>query len=86
MNNAKRAFALGAGYVLGRLRKPRWALALAGMAAGKKISTNPTAMLGELIESGQVTPAVDGTYPLSETSGVGDVREGRARGKVIITV
>ena len=43
--------------------------------------------LGELIESGQVTPAIDRTYSLSETSeAVSYVREGRARGKVVITL
>ena len=43
--------------------------------------------LGELIESGQVAPAIDRTYPLSETSdAIGYVREGRARGKVVITL
>lgn len=43
--------------------------------------------LGELIESGHVTPAIDRTYSLSETSdAVGYVREGRARGKVVITL
>ena len=43
--------------------------------------------LGELIDSGQVTPAIDRTYSLSETSeAIGYVREGRARGKVVITL
>ena len=43
--------------------------------------------LGELIESGQVTPAIDRTYPLSQTSGaIAYVREGHARGKVVITM
>jgi NADPH:quinone reductase-like Zn-dependent oxidoreductase len=42
--------------------------------------------LTELIESGQVTPAVDRTYPLSETpSAIRHMTEGRARGKVVIT-
>lgn len=51
MNNAKLAAAVGAGYVLGRMRKARWALALAGMAAGKKITTNPGALLADVLES-----------------------------------
>jgi NADPH:quinone reductase-like Zn-dependent oxidoreductase len=43
--------------------------------------------LRELIESGQVTPAIDRTYPLSEVSAaIGYVREGHARGKVVITL
>ena len=45
------------------------------------------AELAELIESGQVSPAVDRTYPLSETpAAIGYVKAGRARGKVVITM
>jgi len=44
-------------------------------------------VLRELIESGAVTPVVDRTYPLSETqAAVTYVEEGRARGKVVITM
>jgi len=40
-----------------------------------------------LIEAGKVTPVIDRTYPLSETSeAIGYVGEGHARGKVVITV
>ncbi|MBW3652352.1 MAG: NAD(P)-dependent alcohol dehydrogenase [Actinobacteria bacterium] len=43
--------------------------------------------LTELIESGRVTPAVDRTYPLSEVpAAIRYMEEGRARGKVVITV
>lgn len=43
--------------------------------------------LRKLIESGAVTPAVDRTYPLSETAAaIRHIMEGRARGKVVITV
>jgi NADPH:quinone reductase-like Zn-dependent oxidoreductase len=43
--------------------------------------------LTELIESGEVTPAVDRTYPLSETAAaIQHMVAGRARGKVVITV
>ena len=43
--------------------------------------------LRDLIEAGQVTPAIDRTYPLSETAdAIRYVSEGRARGKVVITV
>lgn len=43
--------------------------------------------LRELIESGEVTPAIDRTYPLSETAdAVRYVQEGRARGKVVIAI
>ena len=43
--------------------------------------------LGELIESGKVTPIVDKTFPLSEVpAAINYMREGRARGKVAITL
>jgi NADPH:quinone reductase-like Zn-dependent oxidoreductase len=43
--------------------------------------------LTELIESGEVTPAVDSTYPLSEAAAaVQQMVDGKARGKVVITV
>jgi NADPH:quinone reductase-like Zn-dependent oxidoreductase len=43
--------------------------------------------LSKLMESGKVAPAVDRTYPLAETAAaIGYVHEGRARGKVVITV
>jgi NADPH:quinone reductase-like Zn-dependent oxidoreductase len=42
--------------------------------------------LRELVESGKITPAIDRTYPLSETpAAIRYVQEGRARGKVVIT-
>ena len=44
-------------------------------------------VLKELIESGQVTPAVDRTYPLSEVpAAIRYMQEGHARGKVVITL
>ena len=44
-------------------------------------------ILKELIVAGKVTPVIDRTYPLSETSeAVGRVGGGHARGKVVITV
>jgi len=45
------------------------------------------ATLKELTESGKVTPAIDRTYPLSETpEAIGYLGEGHARGKIVITV
>jgi NADPH:quinone reductase-like Zn-dependent oxidoreductase len=45
------------------------------------------AAVRELIESGKVSPAIDRTYPLSETpAAIRYVLEGRARGKVVIAV
>jgi NADPH:quinone reductase-like Zn-dependent oxidoreductase len=44
-------------------------------------------VLQELIESGQVTPAIDRTYPLSETpQAIQHLQDGRAQGKVVITI
>jgi NADPH:quinone reductase-like Zn-dependent oxidoreductase len=44
-------------------------------------------VLKELIEAGKVTPAIDRTYPLSEVPmAVRYLEEGRARGKVVITI
>ena len=43
-------------------------------------------VLTELIESGQITPAIDRTYPLSEVpEALRYMQEGRARGKVVVT-
>jgi NADPH:quinone reductase-like Zn-dependent oxidoreductase len=43
--------------------------------------------LRELIEAGQVTPAIDRTYPLAETAAaITYVQDGHARGKVVITM
>jgi NADPH:quinone reductase-like Zn-dependent oxidoreductase len=43
--------------------------------------------LRELIEAGQVTPAIDRTYPLAETpAAITYVHDGHARGKVVITM
>jgi NADPH:quinone reductase-like Zn-dependent oxidoreductase len=45
------------------------------------------AVLTGLIESGQVFPAVDRTFPLAEAAAaVGYMAEGRARGKVVVEV
>jgi NADPH:quinone reductase-like Zn-dependent oxidoreductase len=44
-------------------------------------------VLKDLIEAGKVTPVIDRTYPLSEVpEAIRYMREGRARGKVVITV
>jgi NADPH:quinone reductase-like Zn-dependent oxidoreductase len=44
-------------------------------------------VLKELIEAGQVTPVIDRAYPLSDVpDAIRYMREGRARGKVVITV
>src|SRR5215211_9236197 len=44
-------------------------------------------VLKELIEAGKVTPIIDRTYPLSDVAeAIRYMREGHARGKVVITV
>ena len=44
-------------------------------------------VLKELVESGQLTPVIDKTYPLRETpAAIGYIEAGHARGKVVITV
>src|SRR5918999_471746 len=44
-------------------------------------------VLGELIESGKITPVIDRTYPLAEVpEAIRYLEEGHARGKVVITV
>ena len=43
--------------------------------------------LGDLVQSGKLAPAVDRTYPLSETpAAVRYLQEGHARGKVVVAV
>jgi NADPH:quinone reductase-like Zn-dependent oxidoreductase len=44
-------------------------------------------MLGDLMQSGKVTPVIDRTYPLSQIAeALRYLEQGHARGKVIITV
>ncbi|GAT68479.1 NADPH:quinone reductase [Planomonospora sphaerica] len=44
-------------------------------------------LLGELLESGKITPVVDRTYPLGELpEALLHLRSGRAAGKVVVTV
>ena len=44
-------------------------------------------ILRDLLESGKIAPAIDRTYPLSQTpAAIRHVQEGRARGKVVITI
>ena len=44
-------------------------------------------VLKELIEAGRITPVIDRSYPLSEApKAIRYLEQGRARGKVVITV
>jgi NADPH:quinone reductase-like Zn-dependent oxidoreductase len=52
-----------------------------------KNSTDDLLVLKDLIEAGKITPAIDRTYPLSETAdALRYLEKGHARGKVVITV
>lgn len=43
--------------------------------------------LRDLIEAGQVTPAIDRTFPMADAAGaIRHLREGRCQGKVVITI
>ncbi|MGH8949589.1 MAG: zinc-binding dehydrogenase, partial [Acidimicrobiia bacterium] len=58
-----------------------------GVFMWKPNNREDLASLGRLLATGQITPLIDRTYPLSETpAALQYVAEGRARGKVIITV
>jgi NADPH:quinone reductase-like Zn-dependent oxidoreductase len=57
-----------------------------GMLASRE-NAGDLVVLQELIESGQITPAIDRTYPLSETAqAIQHLHDGRAQGKVVITI
>jgi NADPH:quinone reductase-like Zn-dependent oxidoreductase len=52
-----------------------------------KITKDDLAVLGELMDSGTVTPIVDRRYALSEVAdALAYLGEGHARGKVVLTV
>jgi NADPH:quinone reductase-like Zn-dependent oxidoreductase len=51
-----------------------------------KLNRDDLTTLGELIQTGKLTPAIDRRYPLSETAAaLAYVEEGHARAKVVIT-
>jgi NADPH:quinone reductase-like Zn-dependent oxidoreductase len=83
----------GGGRWLGGLQRQLWAMILSrfvGQKLGTFVSTQnheDLLVLGELIESGKVTPVIDRTYPLAEVpEAMRYLEEGHARGKVVITV
>ncbi len=52
-----------------------------------KVNGRELAILGEMIESGKITPVIDKMYPLSGTAdAIRYVEDEHARGKVVITV
>src|ERR1700758_2236354 len=61
MNNTKLVLAVGAGYLLGRMHKMRWALGLASLAAGKRLSSNSGDLLEGLMDSSPQLRELAGT-------------------------
>lgn len=61
MKNTKLAVAVGAGYLLGRMHKARWALGLAALAAGKRLSTSGGGLLEGLMDSSPQLRELAGT-------------------------
>jgi 2-desacetyl-2-hydroxyethyl bacteriochlorophyllide A dehydrogenase len=58
---------------------------LIGLSA--KVNQEDLLVLKELIEAGKVTPVIDKTYPLSKAAeAMRHLEQGRARGKVVVTV
>jgi NADPH:quinone reductase-like Zn-dependent oxidoreductase len=52
-----------------------------------KESGEDMVVLKEMIEAGKVTPVIDRTYPLNEAAAaIRDLRAGRARGKLVVSV
>ena len=52
-----------------------------------ELNKDDLAFMGELMQSGKVTPAIDRTYKLSETAeAIRYLEKGHARGKVVLTV
>jgi NADPH:quinone reductase-like Zn-dependent oxidoreductase len=52
-----------------------------------RLAKEDLAIIGELMESGKVTPVIDRRYSLSEVpEAIAYLETGRARGKVVITV
>jgi NADPH:quinone reductase-like Zn-dependent oxidoreductase len=81
------------GRLLGGFDRQLRALALSPLVSQKlgtfvaSENSKDLGVLRDLIESGQIAPAVDRTYPLSETSAaIRYLIDGHARGKVVISV
>lgn len=52
-----------------------------------KLTPDDLAILGDLMQSGKVTPVIDRRYKLNElAAAIGYLERGHARGKVVITV
>jgi hypothetical protein len=60
MNSGKAAAALTGGYLLGRMHKARWALALAGAVAGKRLRARGGELGGALTDSPEISKLTAG--------------------------
>src|ERR671921_1308331 len=83
----------GGGRWLGGLQRQLWATMLSPFVSqklGTFVSTpshEDLLVLGELVESGKLTPVIDRTYPLAEVpEAMRYLEGGHAKGKVLITV
>ena len=54
---------------------------------GTKLDKEDLKLLGDLMQTGKLTPVIDRTYELSETAeALRYFEEGHARGKIVITM
>src|SRR6202022_3426673 len=81
------------GGLIGPMARPVKALLLSPFISQKmgmlmaELNKKDLATLGDLMQSGKVTPVIDRTYPLSQIAeALRYLEQGHARGKVIITV
>ena len=81
------------GGLIGPMGRPIKALLLAPFTSQKmgmmmaELNKKDLTVLGDLMQSGKVTPVIDRTYPLSQIAeALRYLEQGHARGKVVITV
>jgi NADPH:quinone reductase-like Zn-dependent oxidoreductase len=81
------------GGLIGPLGRPVKALLLSPFVSQKmgmlmaELNKKDLTILGDLMQSGKVTPVIDRTYPLSQIAeAIRYLEQGHARGKVVITV
>jgi NADPH:quinone reductase-like Zn-dependent oxidoreductase len=81
------------GGLIGPLGRPVKALLLSPFISQKmgmlmaELNKKDLTILGDLMQSGKITPVIDRTYPLSQIAeAIRYLEQGHARGKVIITV
>jgi NADPH:quinone reductase-like Zn-dependent oxidoreductase len=81
------------GGLIGPMARPLKALLLSPFVSQKmgmmmaELNKKDLTVLGDLMQSGKVTPVIDRTYPLSQIAeAIRYLEQGHARGKVVITV